>query len=115
MSAVFSTRTPRRHHRAGGRVRLAATSRAGTELEIEDTAERVAVAASPDPLAADRVMRVFDRVLWQRLDVCDGVIHAVVLGTRHRRPVQLQVAGSSALGLLQAGVPTIVSLGRSQP
>lgn len=57
--------------------------------------------------AAAAVRRRFDRVLWQRLEVHDGELRALVAGTRHRRPHQLRVGGAAALGLLDAGVPTV--------
>jgi hypothetical protein len=84
-----------------------ATSSTGTELEVGDGAERVEVPAWPDAVRADRAARMLDRVLWQRLDVGDGTASAIVVGTRHRRPVNVRVDGSAALGLLEAGVPTL--------
>ena len=57
--------------------------------------------------AAARVHDRFDRVLWQRLEVHDGAISAVVAGTRHRRPRQVRVGAAAALGLLAEGVPTV--------
>ena len=57
--------------------------------------------------AAASVRSSFDRVLWQRLEVGDGTITAVVAGTRHRRPHQLRVGAAAALGLLDEGVPTV--------
>ncbi len=86
---------------------MVATSPAGTDLEVGDTGERIAVAALPDPVHAGRVARTLDRVLWQRLEVSDTGAAGVVVGTRHRRPVHVRVSGSIALGLLEAGVPTV--------
>lgn len=57
--------------------------------------------------AAASVRSRFDRVLWQRLEVSDGTVTAVVAGTRHRRPRQLRVGAAAALGLLDEGVPTV--------
>ena len=57
--------------------------------------------------AAAAVRERFDRVLWQRLEVRDGELHAMVAGTRHRRPRQLRVGVAAALGLLDQGVPTV--------
>lgn len=57
--------------------------------------------------AAASVRRSFDRVLWQRLEISDGAVTAVVAGTRHRRPRQLRVGAAAALGLLDEGVPTV--------
>jgi hypothetical protein len=57
--------------------------------------------------AAASVRSRFDRVLWQRLEVHDGVVSAVVAGTRRRRPRQLRVSTAAALGLLDEGVPTV--------
>lgn len=49
----------------------------------------------------------FDRVLWQRVEIADGTITALVAGTRHRRPHQIRVGAAAALGLLGEGVPTV--------
>ncbi|HAS09157.1 MAG TPA: hypothetical protein DCS55_01345 [Acidimicrobiaceae bacterium] len=57
--------------------------------------------------AAAAVRGRFDRILWQRLEVRDGELRAVVAGTRHRRPRQLDVGVAAALGLLDQGVPTV--------
>ena len=57
--------------------------------------------------AAAAVRDRFDRILWQRLEVVDGGLCAVVAGTRHRRPRQLRVGVAAALGLLGEGVPTV--------
>lgn len=57
--------------------------------------------------AAASVRDRFDRVLWQRLEVRDGAVTAVVAGTRHRRPRQMRVGAAAALGLLEAGLPTL--------
>ena len=57
--------------------------------------------------AAASVRSRFDRVLWQRIEVSDGTVTAVVAGTRHRRPRQLRVGTAAALGLLDEGVPTV--------
>jgi hypothetical protein len=57
--------------------------------------------------AAAAVRRGFDRVLWQRIEVRDGELGAVVAGTRHRRPRQVRVGALAALGLLDDGVPTV--------
>jgi hypothetical protein len=57
--------------------------------------------------AAAAVRGRFDRVLWQRLEVRDGELCAVVAGTRRRRPRQLHVGAAAALGLLDQGVPTV--------
>ena len=57
--------------------------------------------------AAAAVRDRFDRVLWQRLEVDAGELVAVVAGTRHRRPRQLRVGATAALGLLDQGVPTV--------
>ncbi|HEU5084758.1 MAG TPA: hypothetical protein VFU14_15555 [Acidimicrobiales bacterium] len=100
-------RADRSKPRLGGRTRVVSTSPAGTELEVGDTLDRIAVAALPDPVHAGRVARTLDRVLWQRLEVSGSGATGVVVGTRHRRPVHLRVAGSVALGLLEAGVPTV--------
>lgn len=86
---------------------MVSTSPAGTELEVGDTLERIAIAALPDPVHAGRVARTLDRVLWQRLEVCGSGATGIVVGTRHRRPVHVRVGGSAALGLLEAGVPTV--------
>lgn len=105
--AVPTTPTARSQRRLGGRTRVVATSPAGTELEVGDTGDRIAIAALPDPVHAGRVARTLDRVLWQRLEVSGSGATGVVVGTRHRRPVHVRVAGSIALGLLEAGVPTV--------
>ena len=57
--------------------------------------------------AAAAVRSRFDRVLWQRLEVRDGELRAVVVGTRRRRPQQLHVGAAAALGLRDEGLPTI--------
>lgn len=57
--------------------------------------------------AAAAVRGRLDRVLWQRIEVRDGELRAVVAGTRHRRPHQLHVGAAAALGLLDQGVPTV--------
>lgn len=57
--------------------------------------------------AAAAVRGGFDRVLWQRIEVRDGELGAVVAGTRHRRPRQVRVGTLAALGLLDEGVPTV--------
>ncbi len=57
--------------------------------------------------AAALVRSRFDRVLWQRLEVRDGALGAVVAGTLHRRPRQIRVGAAAALGLLEDGLPTV--------
>ena len=57
--------------------------------------------------AAAVVRSSFDRVLWQRLEVRDGALGAVVAGTLHRRPRQIRVGAAAALGLLESGLPTV--------
>lgn len=57
--------------------------------------------------AAASVQARFDRILWQRLEERDGALTAVVAGTRHRRPHQVRVGAAAALGLLDAGLPTV--------
>lgn len=57
--------------------------------------------------AAASVRSRFDRVLWQRLEVRDGALGAVVAGTLHRRPRQIRVGAAAALGLLESGLPTV--------
>ena len=57
--------------------------------------------------AAAAVRDRFDRILWQRLELRDGGLCAVVAGTRHRRPRQIHVGVAAALGLLDQGVPTV--------
>lgn len=75
------------------------------------TAPLVAHVEEPRPderaRAAAAVRRGFDRVLWQRIEVRDGELRAVVAGTRHRRPRQVHVGVAAALGLLDQGVPTV--------
>lgn len=75
------------------------TATSPTTVEEPRTDERTRAAAS--------VRARFDRVLWQRLEVRDGTVTAVVAGTRHRRPRQLRVGTAAALGLLDEGVPTV--------
>ena len=70
-----------------------------TPVQELPVAERVRAAAA----VRDR----FDRILWQRLEVRDGELRAVVAGTRHRRPRHLHVGVAAALGLLDQGVPTV--------
>lgn len=57
--------------------------------------------------AAAAVRSRFDRVLWQRFEVRDGELRAVVVGTRRRRPQQLRVGAAAALGLRDEGLPTV--------
>ena len=67
-------------------------------------------ASSPtrrDPAAAMAATRTLDRVMWQRISA-DGS-HGVVAGIRHRRPAYLTVTMPVALGLREAGIPTVVS------
>jgi hypothetical protein len=78
---------------------VAVTAPPPTLLEEPRPDDRARAAAS----ARDR----FDRVLWQRIEVRDGTVTAVVAGTRHRRPRQLRVGAAAALGLLEEGVPTV--------
>ncbi len=63
--------------------------------------------------AAAVVRTGFDRILWQRLEEHDGVVTAVVAGTRHRRPRQVRVGEAAALGLLEDGLPTVDRRARS--
>ena len=75
------------------------------------TAPSLAQVEQPRPeeraRAAAAVRGRFDRVLWQRIEVHDGALSAVVAGTRHRRPRQVHVGVAAALGLLDQGVPTV--------
>jgi hypothetical protein len=75
------------------------TATSPTAVEQPPADERARAAAS--------VRNRFDRVLWQRLEVHDGIVTAVVAGTRHRRPRQLRVDSAAALGLLDGGLPTV--------
>lgn len=94
--------------RSADTTRVVSTSPAGTEIELAGAgAARLRVAAWPDAEHAARVLRMLDRVVWQRLEVGDGTASGIVAGTRRHRPVRLQVSGSAALGLLEAGVPTV--------
>ena len=75
------------------------------------TAPSLAPVEEPRPMervrAAAAVRARFDRVLWQRIEVRDGEVRAVVAGTLRRRPRQVHVGAAAALGLLDEGVPTV--------
>ena len=75
------------------------TATSPTIVEEPESAARARAAAA--------VRTGFDRVLWQRLEVRDGTLTAVVAGTRHRRPRQVRVGSAAALGLAECGVPTV--------
>lgn len=105
-----STATPARP--AAGRVSIAGTSPAGTDLAVADDGagdRHVHVSNLPDPERARWVASRVDRIAWQRLDLASATPRAVVAGVRHRRPVQVPVGIPTALALLQAGVPTLAS------
>jgi hypothetical protein len=89
--------------------RVLTSSASGTELSLHGTdGERLQVRDEPDAAGARRVARLLDRILWQRLEVRDGTVTGVVAGTRRRRPAHVRVDGPAALGLVVAGVPTVV-------
>ena len=69
--------------------------------------ERLYKTAEERARAAASVQARFDRILWQRLEERDGQLTAMVAGTRHRRPHQVRVGAAAALGLLDAGLPTV--------
>lgn len=75
------------------------TATSPTIVEEPRTAARARAAAA--------VRTGFDRILWQRLEVRDGTLTAVVAGTRHHRPRQVRVGTTAALGLADSGVPTV--------
>jgi hypothetical protein len=68
----------------------------------------VEVPVRPDARRAARVARTLDRALWMRLEVGGGEVTGVLAGVRRRRPVLVEVDGSTALGLMSTGVPTVV-------
>ena len=51
--------------------------------------------------------RGLDRIMWQRISPKNGT--SVVAGVRHRRPAYLTVTLAAAAGLVEAGIPTVVS------
>ena len=58
---------------------------------------------------ADRVLRAFRRVDWQRIEIDpDGHGHGVVVGHRHRRLATVTVPLDTARELQRRGVRTIV-------
>jgi hypothetical protein len=100
-------RSPRPHP-ARGQARITTTDDSGTELVVTGSpATRLRVDCLPDAGSADAVRRTLDRVLWQRIDADGGEVYAVA----HRRPRRLRVTAATALGLLDAGVPTVLRTG----
>lgn len=85
---------------------MAGSTDAGSELVLGDEGPRVR-AEAPDRRSASRVVAALDRAVWQRLDVSDEVLGGVVVGVRHRRPVELRVGPATAVGLVEAGIPTL--------
>lgn len=58
---------------------------------------------------ADRVLRAFRRVDWQRIDLGpDGRGHGIVVGHRHRRLATVTIPLATARELQRRGVCTIV-------
>lgn len=94
-------------HLQGARVRVGATTPSGTELAIGDDRDALTLPDRPDRAGAARVVAALDRVVWQRLEVEDDTVTGVVIGVRRRRPVELRVDAGTALGLVEAGVPTL--------
>lgn len=97
------------HPPARQRARISAVTAGGTEVVFEDRpgcSRTLAVPALPDPARARRLAAALQRVVWQRI-AADGS-HSTVAAVRRRRPVYVRVPAGTALGLLQAGVPTTV-------
>lgn len=78
-----------------------------TELVVAGSEQRLRVPCAPDRRKAARVVAALDRTVWQRLEVFDGTVSGMVVGVRHHRPVDLRVGAATALGLVEAGVPTV--------
>ena len=58
---------------------------------------------------ADRLVRTFRRVSWQRIEVAaDGTGRGLVTGLRHRLPATVEVPLDVALVLQRRGVRTVV-------
>jgi len=84
----------------------------GTELDLDtDRGQRsVCVQAIADHRAAMRVERTFRRCLSLQVDCTADGWSWVVRGLGHRRPVDLRISTSTALGLIERGIPTVVRL-----
>lgn len=89
------------------RVEVARRGPDATDLVVGGDEQRLSVPCAPDRGKAARVVAALDRTLWQRLEVSGGTVSGVVVGVRHRRPVDLRVGAATALGLVEAGIPTV--------
>ena len=81
-----------------------------TSVLVLDDGQRVALAVAPDRAGAQRCCRSFNHVVSIRFDGSTGAVRASVRGIGNRLPVSLAVPLATALALVEAGVPALVSL-----
>lgn len=82
----------------------------GTELRLATGAgaHTIHVPVRADHRAAARVEQVLRRCISLQVDTTDHTWSCVVRGVGHRRPVDLPVSTTTALGLIERGLPTVV-------
>jgi hypothetical protein len=93
---------------AGGARRVERTD-SGSVLVLED-GRRVALAVEPDVAGAQRCRRSLNHLASVRVDGSLATPRASVRGIGNRLPVTLTITLAAALGLVESGVPAIVSL-----
>lgn len=95
-----------------GTVTTSARCADGTELQLatDDGPRSLRVPAIADAGAAIRVERTLRRCLSLRVDRTIDGWSWVVRGVGHRRPIDLRISTSTALGLIERGLPTVVSV-----
>lgn len=92
-----------------GRARRIETTASGTVIELDD-GRRLAVAARPDPQGARRCRRALHHLVSVRIDGFAEAPSARIRGIGNRLPVDLAVPVTTALALIDAGVPAVVRL-----
>lgn len=100
--------TPPRIPQTAGRARISSTGPSGTELAVNGSGTTVRVGTLPDAARAAAVRRGVDRIVWQQLTAAGTDASGEVYAVTRRRPLRIRVSGSTALGLLESGVPTVV-------
>ena len=92
-----------------GCARRIETTAAATVIVLDDS-RRLAVAARPDPRGARACRQALHHLVSVRIEGFADAPSARVRGIGNRLPVDLAVPVSTALALVDAGVPAVVRL-----
>ena len=81
-----------------------------SSILVLENGQRVPLAVQPDPAGAERCRRSLNHVASVRVDGPATAPRASVRGIGNRLPVTLTITLAIALGLVEIGVPALVSL-----